>query len=121
MVQIGGEIERRPDRLPAASSTGPLPVEVVQVDSGGQSVGELAREARTQRAEIANRVLTLLTSLGNLALRIIELRQSSASSVQASPPSLTTVARTSQQVVGARPGGGRGERRRRHRGGSGGR
>ncbi|MCJ7550536.1 MAG: hypothetical protein MUQ30_12745, partial [Anaerolineae bacterium] len=65
MTKTGKPIERNPEQLPDHPAGEAVPVEVVPVTAGG--ILEAARDARAQRAEVANRVLSLLGSLGHLA------------------------------------------------------
>jgi len=122
MIKTGTAIERSPEQLPDDPAGEADPVEVVSVTADGDL--EVAPGVRAQRAEVANRVLSLLGSLGNLALRIIEIR---ASSVPASVDSAAPVRSAAQREVRAelaarrepraasapRPGGRRQRRRQR--------
>ena len=127
MTKTGTAIERSPEQLPDYLAGEADPVEVVSVTAGGDL--EVARDVRAQRAEVANRVLSLLGSLGNLALRIMEIR---ASSVPASVDSAAPVRSAAQREVRAEPAarrepraasaprpGGRGRRQRRRQRGAG--
>jgi len=127
MTKTGTAIERSAEQLPDYQAGEAVPVEVVPVTTGGDL--EVARDVRAQRAEVANRVLSLLGSLGNLALRIIEIRASSSpasidSGVPARPAAQREVrpepvARREPRAASAPRSGGRGRRQRRRRRGAG--
>ncbi len=127
MTKTGTAIERSPEQLPDYPAGDAAPVEVVSVTAGGDL--EVARDVRAQRAEVANRVLSLLGSLGNLALRIMESRASSSpASVHFAEPALTSAqrevrtepaARREPRAVSAPRPSGRGRRQRRRQRGAG--
>jgi len=108
MTKTGTAIERSPEELPDYPAGEAVPVEVVSVTAGGN--------------EVANRVLSLLGSLGNLALRIIEIRASSASGpVDSAAPATRREPAASREPRAARAprSGGRGRRQRRRQRGAG--
>lgn len=118
MTQTGTAIER--------SSTGDVEV-VRRAPQDAKLVPSdravLARENHARRVEVAGKVLSLLTSVGNLALRILEQRAADED-VAAVPRSVTDAGRvnrpraeaaTRRPESGARGHGGR--RRHRQRGG----
>ncbi|MCD6285384.1 MAG: hypothetical protein J7M39_05670 [Anaerolineae bacterium] len=123
MIKTGTAIERSPEELLGDPSSGAMPVEVVPAEIVDASEVALAQQAHTRRAEVASQVLSLLGSLGNLALRIVELRGSSSSaSVDSAAQALPTVLRATSReprAASARRSGGRGRRQRRHRRGVG--
>ncbi len=127
MTKTGTAIERSPEQLSDYPAGEAIPVEVVSVTAGGDL--EVARDVRAQRAEVASRVLSLLGSLGNLALRIIEIRASSSPApVDSAAPARSAAqqgvrpeppARRAPRAASAPRSGGRGRRQRRHHRGAG--
>jgi hypothetical protein len=127
MTKTGTAIARSPEQLPDYPAGEAIPVEVMSVTGGGKL--EVARDVRVQRAEVANRVLSLLGSLGNLALRIIEIRASSspasvASVTPARPPAQREArpepaARREPRAASDSRSGSRGRRQRRRQRGAG--
>ena len=125
MTKTGTAIEKSPELLPGNLAGEVDLIEVVPVDAGGSL--DVARDVRAQRAEVANRVLSLLGSLGNLALRIMEIRASSSPvSADSAAPSRPAAqrqvrpepaARREPRAARAPRSGGRGRhQRRRQRG-----
>lgn len=129
MTKTGTAIGKSPELLPGNLAGEVDLIEVVPVDAGGSLEVARARDTRAQRAEIANRVLSLLGSLGNLALRIIEIRASSSpgsvdSAARARPAAQREVrskpaARRVPRAASAPTSGGRGRRQRRRQRGAG--
>lgn len=124
MVETGTAIERQRDQgiQPVASDvvkTDTVPVEVLEPERVA-----LQRASYAQRMKIIGRVLSLLTSLGDLALRVLENRavsstteDSPAARLSAPPSSVSQLPRgAARQGSRDQRGQGRGRHRRRQRG-----
>ena len=123
MTKAGTAIERNSEHLPGDPSNVAMQGEVVPAEIVDTTEVAAAQQARARRSEVASQVLSLLGSLGNLALRIVELRGSSspASVDSAAParPAAQQAARREPRAASAPRSSGRGRHQRRRQRGAG--
>lgn len=126
MADVGTGIERSTRGDLRRVSSDASNVDIVDVEVVSTESADLVRESHARHTEVAGRVLSLLSSLGNLALRILEQRVDVRSAPLKVPGANDKTGLAGPQMRGTSTqqgsGFGRGQggqrRRRRHRGAS---